>query len=195
VNASFYRLPSESAIDAWLTATPRSFRFVLKGSRLITHARRLESGQALQTFLGRAGRFGSRLAAILWQLPPGQERDDERLLRFVEQLPETVLQAVEFRHSSWCAPEVDGLLARCGAARVAVSTPAHGIETLPGSGPVYVRFHGLSGGYAHDYTESELRPWVKALRTSGGRTGFAFFNNDGEARAPSDAVQLRSLLA
>jgi uncharacterized protein YecE (DUF72 family) len=169
---------------------------VLKGSRLITHARRLESARALETFLGRARRLGARLAGILWQLPPTQQRDDERLLRFLERLPSSVLQAVEFRHPSWRASEVDRLLEGSGVARVAVSTPALGVETFPDAGPIYVRFHGLSAGYAHDYTHAELKPWAEALRAAAaeGRSGFAFFNNDGEARAPSDAAQLRTML-
>lgn len=56
---------------------------------------------------------------------------------------------------------------------------------------VYARFHELEGGYAHADTREELAPWVAALRD---RKGFAFFNNDAEARAPVDATVLRGLL-
>jgi uncharacterized protein YecE (DUF72 family) len=31
---------------------------------------------------------------------------------------------------------------------------------------VYVRFHGLEGGSAHDYTDSELEPSAEHLRRS-----------------------------
>jgi uncharacterized protein YecE (DUF72 family) len=57
---------------------------------------------------------------------------------------------------------------------------------------VYVRFHGLKGGSAHDYTDSELEPWAEHLRRSArqGLKGFAYFNNDVNKRAPLNARRL-----
>jgi uncharacterized protein YecE (DUF72 family) len=57
---------------------------------------------------------------------------------------------------------------------------------------VYVRFHGLKGGSAHDYTDSELEPWAEHLRRSAhqGFKGFAYFNNDVNTRAPLNARRL-----
>jgi uncharacterized protein YecE (DUF72 family) len=57
---------------------------------------------------------------------------------------------------------------------------------------VYVRFHGLAGGYAHDYTRGQLAPWVEHLK---GEDGFAYFNNDADGRAPANAALLAGLLA
>ena len=61
---------------------------------------------------------------------------------------------------------------------------------------VYVRFHGLEGSYAHDYSEAELRPWAEFLRGAHGRglDGYAYFNNDARARAPKNARQLTEML-
>ena len=56
---------------------------------------------------------------------------------------------------------------------------------------VYARFHGLEGGDAHDYSREDLAPWVAALKD---RNGLAFFNNDGEGRAPANASMLEKLL-
>ncbi len=58
--------------------------------------------------------------------------------------------------------------------------------------PVYVRFNALTGGYAHDYSSAELRPWVRFLRAQAAaeHDGFAFFNNDARARAPANAAAL-----
>src|SRR5204862_5351608 len=41
INNTFYRLPSESAVAGWVEQTPRGFRFAVKGSRYITHIKRL----------------------------------------------------------------------------------------------------------------------------------------------------------
>jgi uncharacterized protein YecE (DUF72 family) len=61
---------------------------------------------------------------------------------------------------------------------------------------VYVRFHGLAGGAAHDYTDGELRPWAKFLRSTAqkGIDGFVYFNNDVNMRAPSNALLLIELV-
>lgn len=64
------------------------------------------------------------------------------------------------------------------------------------AGFVYVRFHGLEGGAAHDYTEEELRPWAEFLRGCARRgiNGFAYFNNDVNTRAPQNALLLMKML-
>jgi len=42
LNATFYRLPTPSAVDGWREGTPRGFRFAAKGSRYLTHMKRLK---------------------------------------------------------------------------------------------------------------------------------------------------------
>jgi hypothetical protein len=79
VNASFYRLPTERMLSRWVKDTPDHFAFVLKGSRLITHARRLDAAEALRTFIARSRTLGPKLHAMLWQLGPTFERDSRRL--------------------------------------------------------------------------------------------------------------------
>jgi uncharacterized protein YecE (DUF72 family) len=41
MNVTFYRLPPRRTFEAWAREVPKTFRFVLKGSRFITHLRRL----------------------------------------------------------------------------------------------------------------------------------------------------------
>jgi uncharacterized protein YecE (DUF72 family) len=41
INHSFYRLPSEDALQAWFVQTPAHFCFAVKASRYITHRKRL----------------------------------------------------------------------------------------------------------------------------------------------------------
>ena len=197
VNASFYRLPSENALRTWLETVPPGFRFALKGSRLITHARRLANAErAVETFLARAALLGERLACVLWQLPSDLPPDLERLDRFLGSLPPRPASAVELRDPAWLDEGVLDVLERHGAAYACISSrsfPALRVATAP---LVYVRFHGLAGGYAHDYTSRELRPWADFLAQAAreGRTALVYFNNDGEARAPENAARLRRLV-
>ena len=193
INATFYRLPTLSTVERWRQLAPSGFAYVVKGSRLITHIRRLDAPAAVGTFLSRIERLRPALGAVLWQLPPDFERDVDRLDAFLGALPEWTRPAVEFRHVSWRTDEVYEVLERHRAANVAASTPSAEPDLTMTGDFAYVRFHGLGGGYAHDYTEAELRPWVRYLLDAG--EGFAFFNNDGDARAPKNAAEFAEIVA
>jgi uncharacterized protein YecE (DUF72 family) len=196
VNATFYRLPSEAMVRRWRELAPPGFRFVVKGSRVITHLRRLEGcEEELGRFLERVRGLGPSLRVILWQLPPSLHLDVPRLERFLALLHREatdVRHAVEFRHPSWLVAGAFAALRAHGAAHVAVSSTRMPCDLTVTADLVYARFHGLGGGYAHDYSAEELAPWVAFLREAHARglEGYAFFNNDARARAPKNAAEL-----
>jgi uncharacterized protein YecE (DUF72 family) len=196
VNATFYRLPTEAMINAWNRRLGEGFHLVVKGSRAVTHYRKLaDCDEPLAAFLDRAGRL-RHLEVILWQLPPSLHRDVERLDGFLAALPREVRHAVEFRHVSWWDDEVAGVLARHGAAFVAVSHPRLPANVVPTADFLYVRFHGLGEQlYVYDYSRRELAEWVDRLGPHlRGRVLYAFFNNDYHANAPRNAAAFRELL-
>ena len=198
VNATFYRLPTEAMVGAWNRTLTRRFHLVVKGSRLVTHVKKLaDCSEPLEVFWGRARQLRS-LRAILWQLPPSLSKDVQRLERFLSHLPgrETVRHAVEFRHPSWWDEEVAGVLERHAAASVAVSHPDLPDAIRPTADFLYVRFHGLGKQlYRYDYSEKELRRWADRLAPHlRGRALYAFFNNDYEAKAPRNAATFREML-
>jgi uncharacterized protein YecE (DUF72 family) len=199
INATFYRLPRETAVHKWLREAPPGFRYVVKGSRYITHIRRLaDCTEPVARFTERIAPMHPVLLGLLWQLPPNLERDLTLLDGFLGLLPHTlggprVRHAVEFRNTSWLQPDVYDLLARHDAAHVWVSSAAMPPDRTLTTDFAYARFHGLEGGWAHDYTDDELRPFADAMRTID-VDGVAFFNNDGDARAPANAHRFTELL-
>ncbi len=71
LNVTFYRLPLPQTFDRWHEETPPGFRFAVKGSRLITHLKKLQGPEeALALFFERALRLREKLAVVLWQFPP-----------------------------------------------------------------------------------------------------------------------------
>lgn len=194
VNASFYRLPSAQTLRRWAESTPDGFSFALKGSRLITHARRLDAAQALRTFVDRAQVLESKLRVLLWQLGPTFERDTPRLARFLHRLPSDVEHAFEFRHPSWDHADVEALLREAGVTRV-LTGPGSPPDEVP-DGLAYVRFHGREGDAAYGYPRSALREWATFLSQAERRNArvYAFFNNDGDGKAPRNASTLVDLL-
>jgi uncharacterized protein YecE (DUF72 family) len=198
VNATFYRLPTQAMIDAWNRTLPEQYRLVLKGSRYVTHLRKLvDCEEALAAFWERARQLRA-IKVILWQLPPSLGKDVDRLARFLGGLPEEVRHAIEFRHASWWErPEdVEAVLARHRAAWVGVSYSGLPDSILPTTDFLYVRFHGLGKErYRYDYSRSELQDWaVRLVPHLAGRALYAFFNNDYEANAPRNAMVFRELL-
>jgi uncharacterized protein YecE (DUF72 family) len=164
---------------------------------LITHFQRLSSaGSALETFFDRVSPLGQRLAAVVWQLPPTLGPDLDLLHGFLGELPDRFRHAVEFRDPEWLRPDVYRLLERHDAALCCVSSAAMPAERRATANLVYVRLHGLSGGYAHDYTAAELEPWARFLRLveRNGCHALVYFNNDGLGRAPKNARELAEQL-
>lgn len=197
IDATFYRLPSENAVRTWRESVPEDFVFAVKGSRFITHYRRLaDVDDALRTFVERVDLLGENLAVVLWQLPPSMQRDDDVLRRFLALLPsQGPRHAVEFRHESWLAEEVFDLLRSRGAAMVSVSGDMLRAELTTTADFVYLRFHGTSH-YHGAYDRPALEPWAAFLREqlAADRDCFAYFNNDTEGHAPADAARLIGML-
>jgi uncharacterized protein YecE (DUF72 family) len=129
-------------------------------------------------------------------LPGTLKKDLVRLRSFLQRLNRRVRHAIEFRDPSWLDEEVFKLLRRHGVANVALSSTAMPKCLEITARFVYVRFHGLDGGAAHDYTDRELRPWAKFLRHAArkGVDAFVYFNNDVNTRAPSNALRLIELV-
>lgn len=198
VNATFYNLPSVRTVAAWRDATPGGFVFAVKGSRLITHYRRLEEvGEALSVFLERVALLGDRLAVVLWQLPPSLPADPKLLDRFLDLGPGGPARvAVEFRDPSWLTEETFAVLRAHGAAHVQVSSDVMPVDRTTTADFVYVRFHGLADLDGR-YGREALEPWAAFLheQSAAGRDCYVYFNNDFGGHAVRDAWLLREMLA
>ncbi len=59
---------------------------------------------------------------------------------------------------------------------------------------IYVRFHGPQRWYRHDYSPEELAEWARRIRASGASRVWAYFNNDRDCYAVSNARELRGQL-
>lgn len=214
INTTFYRLPGESMVKGWAKRVPKSFVYALKGSRFITHMKKLANldqpvkrprfgrakipeGNGLDIYFDRIKAVKPRTGIILWQLPPMLQIDLQRLDDFLHQLKKyRYRHAVEFRHASWYEDKTFDLLRQHNVAHVALSTLNMPQVRIATADWVYVRFHGLEGGFAHDYTRAELEPWAKFCReeAEAGRTVFAYFNNDVNVRAPQNAKMLMQMV-
>src|SRR5512145_2109708 len=83
INYTFYRLPNEKLLSGWAAATPEHFTFTLEAPRRITHDAKLERCEDItQTFCRTAATLGSKLAVLLFQLPPTYKKKVDALRAF-----------------------------------------------------------------------------------------------------------------
>src|SRR5579875_3411239 len=84
LNNTFYRLPTQNSLHAWRDSTPPDFTFAVKGSRFLTHMKKLNNAQdGLNRFLEAVDALGPKPGPILFQLPPNWELDAGRLAAFL----------------------------------------------------------------------------------------------------------------
>ncbi len=195
INATFYRLPKPEYVDGWAASVPDGFRFAVKGSRYLTHIKRLgDSGEPLDRFFDLMDRLGDKAGPVLWQLPPQLKRDDDRLAAFAGALPGGWRHAFEFRHESWFDQGVYDILDRAGAALCIADHPDRPQDFVLTADWTYLRLH--HGEAEGSYSGRQLEGWARRIRefTSGGADVFAFFNNDWKGYALDNARALRGLL-
>jgi uncharacterized protein YecE (DUF72 family) len=97
LNGSFYSLQRPTSYQQWAAAVPDDFVFAVKGSRYISHLKRLTGVEAALANFFASGllALGPKLGPVLWQLPPGLRFDESTLDAFLAQLPRTTYQAAE----------------------------------------------------------------------------------------------------
>src|ERR1044072_6790262 len=111
LNNSFYHLPALKTFFSWRENSPSKFLFAVKGSRFITHMKKLKDPKtSTEKFFLGAERLGSKLGPILFQLPPRWNVNTERLSNFLQVLPQQHRYVIEFRDQSWMVRQVSDVL-------------------------------------------------------------------------------------
>ena len=190
VNYTFYRMPTEKLLEGWAAGTPDGFTFTLKAPRRITHDAKLRNCQDVtDAFCRIASTLGSKLGALLFQLPPNFKRNDEVLAAFLDTLPHGAQAAFEFRHESWHDSAVfDALRGRnyalCIADSEKMSTPV--VATADYS---YFRLRD------EGYQPPDIARWGTVIGgLSGTRHAYVYFKHEEQGKGPEFAKLLRQSL-
>jgi uncharacterized protein YecE (DUF72 family) len=160
LNNTFYRQPTPAAIDSWLTATPESFRFVVKAQRGATwRAFHGDAADSVPWLTTAYAPFRERLRCVLFRVDDTTPRDDAALARLLDAWPVELPLALELRHASWEDDAVHDQLRARGVTLVVADTDA--MENPPiirRTGPLlYVRLRRSS------YSASDLDDWAARL--------------------------------
>ncbi|MEX2551362.1 MAG: DUF72 domain-containing protein [Nitriliruptoraceae bacterium] len=193
VNGTFYRLTKPERCIGWRDAVPADVVLAVKGSRFITHNKKLRgTAPAVANFLATGIlELGSKLGPILWQLPEQLHFDAARVNHFLAGLPHDTDAAAELardhddrveeaaygtganhrmrhvlevRHESYLCAEMVAIARRHGVALAASHAAAWPYTEEVTAGFVYLRLHGPGALYASSYGEDELRAWAQRLQ-------------------------------
>lgn len=198
INSTFYHGTNQKIIKSWTQKTPDSFLFAVKAHRYLTHMKKLhEPKDALQRFLNSLPAFQRKLGPILFQLPPGWNKNYRRLEKFIKLLPEKYQYSFEFRNKSWYDQKILNLLQENN---IALCIHDHADAPSPKTITadfIYMRFHGPHGNYRTPYSLKQLqqqatkiKEWQKQKRDI-----YIYFNNDFEGYALDNARTLTKLLS
>src|SRR5579872_2245093 len=190
INGTVYSLQRPASFAHWADATPDDFVFAVKGSRFITHMRRLTKiRKPLANFFASGIlRLGSKLGPILWQFPPQFRFDPQRIEAFLKLLPRDtsaaralarrhdkrvsgrswlrvseirpLRYAIEIRHPSFIHSEFIHLLRRHNVALVCADAVSWPRLMDVTSDFVYCRLHGSEELYASGYDNKALDQWA-----------------------------------
>ncbi|MDA1265529.1 MAG: DUF72 domain-containing protein [Planctomycetota bacterium] len=185
INSTFYRSPRKDVVAKWAEAVPDDFKLVIKGNQRITHrARLLDVEGPLGYFVPAVLEAGAKLGPVLFQTPPNLKKDAGRLRGFLDQLPDAIRAAMEFRNKSWDDDETRQVLADANAALV-VAEDGAAPEVHATADFGYLRLR------REDYSEVDLDRWATTIEGQSWSECYAFLKHEDGAVAPRLAAGLR----
>jgi len=188
INYSFYRKPTPKILEGWAAQVPDRFRFALKAWQRITHQKRLrESADLLEGFADAARTLGTRLAPVLYQLPPNLKADLPLLRDFLNHLPRDLRAAFEFRHASWFTDETFAALREAGAALCIAESEELATPAVHTAGFGYLRLR------LPDYDSAALAKWAEFVKRLAGEV-FVYFKHEDSAAGTGYAKRFVSLV-
>ena len=193
LNNTFYQQPSAAKVEAWLAATPASFRFSVKAQRGGSfRAMRSDPEPGMPWLTDPYRAFGERLGTVLFRIPDGVKRDDARLAALLVAWPRDLPLTLEFQDPSWQADATTATLTAAGAALCATDSPDDPEPpTLRRTGSfLYLRLR------RHAYDTTEIARWAARLEPflAAGDDAYVFFRHDEAGRGPELAMALAGVV-
>lgn len=196
INSSFYRPHRLATYQRWAATVPEDFSFTVKVPKTITHELRLVgASERLHQFLGEVQGLGSKLGALLIQLPPSLRFDKSTASSFVTMLRMSYSGTVAFepRHATWFTPAVARMLEGFRISYVTANPVIGGVsQDLP---TAYYRLHGSPEMYYSPYSEEYLTALAEQLKQeAASEECWCIFDNTALGHATENALRLLDIL-
>jgi uncharacterized protein YecE (DUF72 family) len=198
VDATFYRIPTASTIEAWRNSVPKGFRFAAKFPQTVTHVPGLAyDAERLDVFLRHMEVLDDKLGPLLLQFPPFLKPSYKALDDLLEALPRRRLFAAEFRNRGWFTEETYRLLRDHDVALA--STNRVGVPEVDTASFAYFRWEGdrkavvAERGEVQEDRAAETAEWAGKVKRhlTDGRDVYGYFSKYYSGYPPSDVEVLR----
>jgi uncharacterized protein YecE (DUF72 family) len=202
INSSFYRPHRQITYARWADSTPPEFRFAVKMPKVITHTNGLEGcSEHVGRFLLEVGGLGSKLGAILVQLPSRLKWNFPIANAFFTYLRGRVATPIvcEPRHISWFSSNVDHFFEVHAISRVLADPPIKKMDDrkTPISDTCYFRLHGHPRIYYSSYDDNFLANVADQIAnmTRDGKNVWCIFDNTALGAATENALKLQDRIS
>jgi len=180
LNASFYRYPYPNQVKGW-SKKGKNLRWSLKVNRLVTHIYKFNQTAWIRwkSFEKLFQPLNSITDFYLFQLPPSTKPDSKKKIEsFYKKTKLKERFALEWRNEEWFTEENVKWAKKLGLTLVSVDAPKLPRDIFNTSGIVYVRMHGRSAWYSHDYSDKELKEVIGKILQAKPEKVYIFFNNN-----------------
>ena len=198
INNSFYRLPDITTFKMWEKTTPNKFIFSVKGSRYITHMKKLKDPKhSCRKLFTRIKYLKKKPGPVLFQLPPYWKFNKSRFEQFLESLSDEYRYTFEFREKSWWNDDVLELLKQYNSAFCIYELAGTLAPKEITADFVYIRLHGPGDKYRGDYTLKDLSGWAGTITAWQRKNNdiYIYFDNDDSGYAAKNALELQEMLS
>lgn len=193
INGSFYSLLSPDTYRRMRDESPHPYVFALKGSRFITHNKKLHDARIPLANYFASGPLvlGDKLGPIVWQLAHNVRFDAKRMDAFFGLLPRDTVEAsrlarqhddrvkgrnvtraagrhrirhaLEIRNQTFFTPELVRIARRHGVALVVSDAADWPMTEEITAGYIYIRLHGSEKTYFSPYDQRALTHWAERI--------------------------------
>ncbi len=180
LNASFYRFPFPNMVKSW-AKKGTSLHWVVKVNRLITHQFKFSerTTDTWQKFSALFSPLSSYIDYFLFQLPPKfTSSSKEKIVNFVKKTKTAKKFALEPRHETWFDQTTVEWASSLCITWVSIDAPEFTRDIFKTTQDVYLRMHGRTDWYQHDYTDQELREIAQRIIAAKPKRVYVFFNNN-----------------
>lgn len=177
LNASFYRFPFPNQVKSWARkGSPLAWS--IKVHRSVTHTRKfnLQAEEILTRFLDAFSPLDSLIGHYLFQAPPSFE-DVDRVCGFSDRSGLGGRFALECRNKTLLGDDHRCRILQEHALLVSVDSPDFRNRIFSGD-TIYLRMHGRTAWYRHNYTKEELAETAAIIRNISPDQVFVYFNNN-----------------
>ena len=169
LNATFYRLFPKEQFEKWYHKTPDDFKFFPKITNMISHRKRLIDAQDfIPEYVDHVSMLQEKLGTVFLQMHNNfQPKDFSRVDNFINNWPDHLPIALEFRHTDWFnTPEASerlyATLEEHNMANVLVDTAGRRdiMHMRLTNNEAFIRYVGAN--HPSDY--ARLEAWVERLK-------------------------------